>query len=82
MARPSSEVGSAVLTAVATTVISFLPVFTMEAAEGKLSTQMQDLDERETRDDEVAESIKHFRSALQAASEVFSDEPADPVRTA
>jgi Cu(I)/Ag(I) efflux system membrane protein CusA/SilA len=30
------EVGSAVLTAVATTVISFLPVFTMEAAEGKL----------------------------------------------
>ncbi|MEZ5360131.1 MAG: efflux RND transporter permease subunit [Candidatus Zixiibacteriota bacterium] len=31
-----SEVGSAVLTAVATTVVSFLPVFTMEAAEGKL----------------------------------------------
>lgn len=31
-----SEVGSAVTTAVATTVISFLPVFTMEAAEGKL----------------------------------------------
>ncbi|MCP4630423.1 MAG: efflux RND transporter permease subunit [bacterium] len=30
------EVGSAVLTAVATTVVSFLPVFTMEAAEGKL----------------------------------------------
>ena len=30
------EVGSAVVTAVATTVISFLPVFTMEAAEGKL----------------------------------------------
>jgi Cu(I)/Ag(I) efflux system membrane protein CusA/SilA len=30
------EVGSAVLTAVATTIISFLPVFTMEAAEGKL----------------------------------------------
>ena len=30
------EVASAVLTAVATTVISFLPVFTMEAAEGKL----------------------------------------------
>ncbi|MDX1683815.1 MAG: efflux RND transporter permease subunit [Saprospiraceae bacterium] len=30
------EVGSAVITAVATTVISFLPVFTMEAAEGKL----------------------------------------------
>ncbi|QTD49604.1 efflux RND transporter permease subunit [Sulfidibacter corallicola] len=34
--RASSEVGGAVLTAVATTVISFLPVFTMEAAEGKL----------------------------------------------
>ena len=30
------EVASAVMTAVATTVISFLPVFTMEAAEGKL----------------------------------------------
>jgi Cu(I)/Ag(I) efflux system membrane protein CusA/SilA len=34
--RASTEVGSAVVTAVATTVISFLPVFTMEAAEGKL----------------------------------------------
>jgi copper/silver efflux system protein len=34
--RASTEVGGAVLTAVATTVISFLPVFTMEAAEGKL----------------------------------------------
>ena len=32
----TSEVGSAILTAVATTVISFLPVFAMEAAEGKL----------------------------------------------
>jgi len=32
----TTEVGSAVLTAVATTVISFLPVFAMEAAEGKL----------------------------------------------
>ncbi len=32
----STEVGSAVLTAIATTVVSFLPVFTMEAAEGKL----------------------------------------------
>jgi Cu(I)/Ag(I) efflux system membrane protein CusA/SilA len=31
-----SEVGGAVATAVATTVVSFLPVFTMEAAEGKL----------------------------------------------
>ena len=30
------EVGSAVLTAVSTTVVSFLPVFAMEAAEGKL----------------------------------------------
>ncbi len=34
--KACSEVGSAVLTAVATTVISFLPVFTMEGAEGKL----------------------------------------------
>ncbi|MEE9437742.1 MAG: efflux RND transporter permease subunit [Saprospiraceae bacterium] len=32
----TSEVGSAVLTAVATTIVSFLPVFAMEAAEGKL----------------------------------------------
>ncbi|MEM7244185.1 MAG: efflux RND transporter permease subunit [Acidobacteriota bacterium] len=34
--RATSEVGSAVLTAVLTTVVSFLPVFAMEAAEGKL----------------------------------------------
>ncbi len=34
--RASSEVGSAVVTAVTTTIISFLPVFTMQAAEGKL----------------------------------------------
>ena len=34
--RACSEVGSAVVTAVLTTVISFLPIFTMEAAEGKL----------------------------------------------
>lgn len=34
--RASKEVGSAVLTAVATTVVSFLPVFAMEGAEGKL----------------------------------------------
>ena len=34
--RATTEVGGAVLTAVATTVVSFLPVFTMEAAEGKL----------------------------------------------
>lgn len=32
----TTEVASAVLTAVATTVISFLPVFTMQASEGKL----------------------------------------------
>jgi Cu(I)/Ag(I) efflux system membrane protein CusA/SilA len=32
----TTEVASAVLTAVTTTIISFLPVFTMEAAEGKL----------------------------------------------
>ncbi|MCB9847542.1 MAG: efflux RND transporter permease subunit [Phycisphaeraceae bacterium] len=36
IARASSEVGGAVLTAVATTVVGFLPVFTMVAAEGKL----------------------------------------------
>jgi len=34
--RATSEVGGAVLTAVATTVVSFLPVFSMQAAEGKL----------------------------------------------
>ncbi|GAI26909.1 unnamed protein product [marine sediment metagenome] len=34
--RAASEVGSAVITAVATTVISFLPVFAMIGAEGKL----------------------------------------------
>jgi copper/silver efflux system protein len=34
--RGASEVGSAVLTAIATTVISFLPVFAMSGAEGKL----------------------------------------------
>lgn len=32
----SAEVSSAILTAVATTIVSFVPVFTMEAAEGKL----------------------------------------------
>jgi Cu(I)/Ag(I) efflux system membrane protein CusA/SilA len=34
--RAASEVGSAILTAVSTTVVSFLPVFTMTGAEGKL----------------------------------------------
>ena len=34
--RAATEVGGAVLTAISTTVISFLPVFTMTAAEGKL----------------------------------------------
>lgn len=34
--RGASEVGSAVLTAISTTVISFLPVFMMTGAEGKL----------------------------------------------
>lgn len=34
--RATAEVSSAVLTAVATTVVSFLPVFTMTGAEGKL----------------------------------------------
>lgn len=32
----TTEVASAVVTAVATTIVSFIPVFTMEAAEGKL----------------------------------------------
>ncbi len=32
----TSEIGPAIVTAVATTVISFVPVFTLEAAEGKL----------------------------------------------
>ncbi len=32
----ATEVGSAVLTAVATTIVSFLPVFAMQASEGKL----------------------------------------------
>jgi Cu(I)/Ag(I) efflux system membrane protein CusA/SilA len=32
----SAEVSSAIVTAVATTIVSFVPVFTMEAAEGKL----------------------------------------------
>ena len=34
--RAASEVGGAVLTAVLTTIVSFLPVFTMTGAEGKL----------------------------------------------
>jgi Cu(I)/Ag(I) efflux system membrane protein CusA/SilA len=34
--RAASEVGGAVLTAVATTIVGFLPVFTMTGAEGKL----------------------------------------------
>ncbi len=34
--KGSAEVSSAILTAVATTIVSFIPVFTMEAAEGKL----------------------------------------------
>ncbi len=34
--RAASEVGSAVLTAIMTTIVSFLPVFTMIGAEGKL----------------------------------------------
>ena len=32
----AAEVGSAIVTAVSTTIVSFVPVFTMEAAEGKL----------------------------------------------
>lgn len=36
----ASEVSSAILTAVSTTIVSFIPVFTMEAAEGKLFTPL------------------------------------------
>ncbi|NIO43631.1 MAG: hypothetical protein GTO41_27840, partial [Burkholderiales bacterium] len=38
--RAASEVGGAVLTAVATTIVSFLPVFTMIGPEGKLFTPL------------------------------------------
>lgn len=38
--RATTEVASAVITAVATTIISFIPVFTMQAAEGKLFTPL------------------------------------------
>ena len=34
--KGASEVGSAIMTAVATTIVSFLPVFAMEGPEGKL----------------------------------------------
>lgn len=34
--KGASEVASAILTAVSTTIVSFIPVFTMQAAEGKL----------------------------------------------
>lgn len=34
--RGASEVATAILTAVSTTIVSFIPVFTMQAAEGKL----------------------------------------------
>lgn len=38
--RASTEVAPAILTAVSTTIISFLPVFTLQAAEGKLFTPL------------------------------------------
>ncbi|MEW6486644.1 MAG: efflux RND transporter permease subunit [Thermodesulfobacteriota bacterium] len=38
--RGAREVGSAVVTAIATTVVSFLPVFTMTGAEGKMFTPL------------------------------------------
>jgi copper/silver efflux system protein len=38
--RATSEVGSAILTAISTTVISFLAVFTMTGAEGKMFTPL------------------------------------------
>jgi Cu(I)/Ag(I) efflux system membrane protein CusA/SilA len=34
--KGSAEVGTAIITAVSTTIVSFIPVFTMQAAEGKL----------------------------------------------
>ncbi|MCB2206423.1 efflux RND transporter permease subunit [bacterium] len=40
IARASTEVGSAIITAISTTVVSFLPVFTLQAAEGKLFTPL------------------------------------------
>ena len=40
IARASVEVGSAIVTAVSTTIVSFLPVFTLQAAEGKLFTPL------------------------------------------
>jgi len=36
ISRAASEVGSAIITAVSTTIVSFLPVFSLQAAEGKL----------------------------------------------
>ncbi|MBR9977088.1 MAG: efflux RND transporter permease subunit [Bacteroidetes bacterium] len=36
IARAATEVGSAIVTAVSTTIVSFLPVFALQAAEGKL----------------------------------------------
>ena len=42
--KATSEVSHAVLTALSTTVISFLPVFTMEAAEGKFQASGMDQD--------------------------------------
>ncbi|MBE0644633.1 MAG: efflux RND transporter permease subunit [Bacteroidetes bacterium] len=38
--RAATEVGSAIVTAVATTIVSFLPVFSLQAAEGKLFTPL------------------------------------------
>jgi Cu(I)/Ag(I) efflux system membrane protein CusA/SilA len=40
VSRGTREVGSAVLTALSTTVVSFLPVFTMTGAEGKMFTPL------------------------------------------
>jgi copper/silver efflux system protein len=38
--RATTEVGSAVLTAISTTIVSFLPVFTMMGAEGRMFTPL------------------------------------------
>jgi len=38
--RAAKEVGSAIITAISTTIVSFLPVFSLQAAEGKLFTPL------------------------------------------
>jgi len=66
----SSEVGSAVLTAVATTIVSFLPVFTMEAAEGKLFKPLAF-----TKTFALAGSLLVALSVIPALSTIFAPSP-------